>query len=251
MSLKRAFSLMELILVLVILGVCVVIFAKPLLNIAHFYATSESKGRNLGQINAAFIQIEKILQNCLEFNALNSGFECLSKDSNNLVLQRANSLFIGTSGVLLKDENGSFYAPKSHFIYEFSGEKGEVLKGGVLVNQNELHGTNADTLMLYELNSRTKHEIKPLGKTMIKFTSGEFGGFYELIDGLLSVKMQGDELIYSYAPIFGAKIYSGVLVKNAAKFSINEENEGFLLEICTFETQKTSENLCLKRWIRK
>ena len=110
---KKAFSLFEMLLVLGLVSVCFVLFAKVTMNLSHFYGRQMSF--ELANTNASLMIAEKILQNCLEFTPLNQGFECLLKDTQNLILQRQNALFIGSAGVVLRDENSTFYAPKSHF----------------------------------------------------------------------------------------------------------------------------------------
>lgn len=245
---KHAFSLLEMIFAIVIFGVLVGILIKPSLEISRFYANFDEKSRILTQINQALILSEKILQNCLEFTLLNDGFECLLKDSQNLILQRENSLFIGFSGILLKNANGEIYAPKSNLIYDFTyldnKKNPKNAKGGVLVNQNDLHGTNSDFLSIYALEDGTKHDIKPLDEDSLSGFNED--GFYALIDGKSTIKMQKNELIYSYNPANSTQIYDGILVQDAMKFSINESLDDYELEICALKNE-----LCLKRWIKK
>lgn len=238
---KKAFTLFEMLLVLMLLGVIFIIFSKPLLNMTSLYASSK-----LDNISSALIFIDKIAQNCLEFIATTQGFECLLKDEANLILQRQNSLFIGSSGFIVKDENSSFYAPKSHFSYEIQNDKGKSIKVGVLENQKDLHNDkNKDFIYLYALKERRIYKARVLDNEKISFMDDEFSGFYEMLDAKIAVKINNNELIYEYSPYPQNISYTGILAQNIKAFKVSSNDDEFAFTICGFD------DLCLEKWVRR
>lgn len=239
-KMKKAFSLFEMLLVLGLVSVCFVLFAKVTMNLSHFYGRQMSF--ELANTNASLMIAEKILQNCLEFTPLNQGFECLLKDTQNLILQRQNALFIGSAGVVLKDENSTFYAPKSHFRYTLQNGL-KTFNAGVLTNQNDLQGAkNNEFLHIYDKKERKIHKIKPLDKE--KFSIADFTGFYELVEAKVSLILQDDTLVYHYTPYITGISRKGILLENVKKFSISENVGEFALKLCL-----NAQNFCLEKWI--
>ena len=238
---KKAFSLFELIITLALLGVIFVVFAKPVMNLTRLYTSTSHN-----EFGASLVFIDKILQNCLEFTLTAQGFECLLKDTQNLILQRQNTLFIGNSGVILKDENATLYAPKSHFVYEIQSANGKSLKAGVLENQKDTQGVkNGDLLYLYALKERQIYTAQVFDENTIRFVGDEFVGFYELIDARISVGLRQDELLYHYQPYAQSAIYTGVLAHNVKDFRVEQNIDAISLELCA------SENFCLKKWVKR
>ncbi len=241
---KKAFSLFEMLLVVVLLGVAFVLFAKLLTNLSHFYAKQD--GSKLINANSVLIIVEKILQNCLDFAPLNSGFECVLKDSENLILQRANALFIGSSGVLLKDENSSIYAPKSHFIYSAKNDKNKAFNAGVLENHNDLQGAkNNEFLFFYDLKGKKIHKAKILNAEKIAFVGNEFTGFYTLVEAKISLNLENGTLIYRHTPYLTGVSHKGVLLESAKNFSVNLGTNAFEIALCLDATS------CLEKWVRR
>ncbi len=239
---KKAFSLFEMLLVLGLVSVCFVLFAKVTMNLSHFYGRQMSF--ELANTNASLMIAEKILQNCLEFTPLNQGFECLLKDTQNLILQRQNALFIGSAGVVLKDENSTFCAPKSHFRYTLQNGL-KAFNAGVLTNQNDLQGAkNNEFLHIYDKKERKIHKIKPLDKE--KLALADFTGFYELVEAKVSLILQDDTLVYHYTPYITGISRKGVLLENVKKFSISENASEFALKLCL-----NAQNSCLEKWIMR
>lgn len=239
---KKAFSLFEMLLVLGLVSVCFVLFAKVTMNLSHFYGRQMSF--ELANTNASLMIAEKILQNCLEFTPLNQGFECLLKDTQNLILQRQNALFIGSAGVVLKDENSTFYAPKSHFRYTLQNGL-KAFNAGVLTNQNDLQGAkNNEFLHIYDKKERKIHKIKPLDKE--KLSIADFTGFYELVEAKVSLILQDDALVYHYTPYITGISRKGVLLENVKKFSISENAGEFALKLCL-----NTQNSCLEKLIMR
>ncbi len=239
---KKAFSLFEMLLVLGLVSVCFVLFAKVTMNLSHFYGRQMSF--ELANTNASLMIAEKILQNCLEFTPLNQGFECLLKDTQNLILQRQNALFIGSAGVVLKDENSTFYAPKSHFRYTLQNGL-KAFNAGVLTNQNDLQGAkNNEFLHIYDKKERKIHKIKPLDKE--KLSIADFTGFYELVEAKVSLILQDDALVYHYTPYITGISRKGVLLENVKKFSISENAGEFALKLCL-----NAQNSCLEKLIMR
>ena len=240
LKMKKAFSLFEMLVVTALLGLCFVLFATPLLNFGKFYGKQNSQ--TLINANSALIIIEKILHRCLEFSPLNSGFECILKDSDNLILHRSNTAFIGHSGVLLKDENLSIYAPKSNFIYNTKDAK--ALNFGVLANYNDLQGAkNNEFLFLYDLRDKKIHKARVLDREKIEFLNGEFTGFYALIEAKVSLNLENGSLIYRHTPYLTGISHRGVLLENVYDFKISTNADEFAIRLCL-----AKEN-CLEKWV--
>lgn len=238
---KKAFSLLELIITLGLLGVIFAVFSKPLLSLNRLYTSFAQSPEP-----STLIFIEKILQNCLEFAPKAQGFECLLKDSENIILQRQNALFIGHSGVILRDANATHYAPKSHFFYDIQIQNGKKIQAGVVPNQKDIHNdTNGDFIYLYDLKERQIHKARVLDESKLSFVGDEFVGFYELIDGQASVELRQDELLYHYSPYQQGARYTGILAQNIKEFHIEKGGDEIIIQICT------DKNLCLKKWVKR
>ncbi len=239
LKMKKAFSLFEMLVVVSLLGLCFVLFATPLLNLSKAY---KQDSQALINANSALIIIEKILQNCLEFNPLNSGFECLLRDSDNLILHRQNAAFIGHSGLLLKDLNSSLYAPKSNFIYNTKDSK--ALNLGVLANYNDLQGDkNNEFLFLYDLRAKKIHKAKVLDREKLMLLDGDFTGFYALIEARISLNLEGNKLIYRYTPYLTGTSRKSLLLDGIYSFKISASADEFTLKLCL------SKESCLERWV--
>ena len=240
LKMKKAFSLFEMLVVTALLGLCFVLFATPLLNFGKFYGKQNSQA--LINANSTLIIIEKILHRCLEFSPLNSGFECILKDSDNLILHHSNTAFIGHSGVLLKDENLSIYAPKSNFIY--STKDAKALNFGVLANYNDLQGAkNNEFLFLYDLKEKKIHKVRVLDREKLAFLNGEFTGFYALIEAKISLNLENGELIYRHTPYLTGISHRGVLLENVYDFKISTNADEFAIRLCL------SKENCLEKWV--
>lgn len=238
---KKAFSLFELIITLVLLGAIFAVFSKPLLSMTRLYAKPAQSS-----IASTLIFIDKLIQNCLEFTLNARGFECLLKDEANLILQRQNALFIGSSGVILKDENSTFYAPKSHFSYEIQSTNGKTLKAGVVENQKDMQGTkNRDFLYLYALKERQIYKAQILNETQFAFVGDEFTGFYALIDAHISVELRQNELFYHYTPYAQSATHTGILAQNVKEFRVEEKGDELSFTLCA------NENACLTKWVKR
>ncbi|TQR60571.1 type II secretion system protein [Campylobacter troglodytis] len=238
LKMKKAFSLFEMLVVMTMLGLCFVLFATPLLNLGAFYGKQNSQA--LINANSTLIIIEKILQRCLEFSPLNSGFECILKDSDNLILHRLNTAFIGHSGVLLKDENSNIYAPKSNFIYNTK----EGLNFGVLANYNDLQGVkNNEFLFLYDLKDKKIHKARVLDREKLEFLNGEFTGFYALIEAKVSLNLENGELIYHHTPYLTGISHSGVLLDGLHSLKISASAGEFTVKLCL------SKENCIQKWV--
>ena len=238
LKMKKAFSLFEMLVVTVLLGLCFVLFATPLLNLGVFYSKQNSQA--LINANSTLIIIEKILQRCLEFSPLNSGFECILKDSDNLILHRLSTAFIGYSGVLLKDENSSIYAPKSNFIYNTK----EGLNFGVLANYNDLQGAkNNEFLFLYDLKDKKIHKARVLGRDKLEFLNGEFIDFYSLIEAKVSLNLENGSLIYLHTPYLTGISHRGVLLDGLHSFKISASADEFTVKLCL------SKENCIQKWV--
>lgn len=238
---KKAFSLFELIITLVLLGAIFAVFAKPLLSMTRLYAKPAQNSTA-----STLIFIDKLVQNCLEFRLNARGFECLLKDEVNIILQRQNTLFVGSSGVILKDENSTFYAPKSHFSYEIQNANGKTLKAGVVENQKDMQGAkNRDFLYLYALKERQIYKAQILNETQLAFVGDEFTGFYELIDTHISVELRQNELLYHYAPYAQNATHTGILAQNIKEFRVEENGDELSFTLCA------NENACLTKWMKR
>lgn len=246
LKMKKAFSLFELIITLVLLGILLALFAKPLTSLSHLYENSQ--GQNFNNANSSLLFIDKILQKCLKFTPLNAGFECLLQDEQNLILYRENKAFIGSSSILLQDENSSFYAPKSHFIYDAKLENNKLIKAGVLVNQNDLQGfKNRDFLHFYSLKEKQIYKLKVLDGQRVAFLEpNSFKGLYKLVEAKVSILLDKDEFFYLYTPYSSATTHKNLLLNGVKAFSVDENFGKFRLKLCVFNKTKTS--FCLEKW---
>lgn len=232
LKMKKAFSLLEAILSLALFSLLLILFSKPLMSISDFYSKHKILTHKQVNANLALLFIDKILQDCIELSLSNSGFSCLKRDFDNVLLQRNSQFFIGYSGLLLQDANLSFYSPKSLLLDKNSNPS-------VLLNQQTLHNFKKDKLLFYSLKDKSLYEAKILDKERILFLKDDFQGFYVLLDAKLTFRLSGKELIYEYEA--DNKLFSSILLDEVENFELRKENAMYELKIC-------AKDFCLSKW---
>lgn len=250
LQMKKAFSLFEFILTLLVFSVLCTLFVYPFMN---FYKQSfQSTQQTQTQINAysSLILIDKILQDCLEFQSQRQGFSCLLESKDELILQRQKSLYIGSSSILLEQNNSTFYAPKSHFIYTYklitedkTGLKENFIKAGVV--QDHLNLYKHDELYFYALKEKQIFTLKALDEQNLAFTQNSyFTGFYKLIGTRVSLVLENENLLLQYLDIHSNKVLSSTLLLNEVKsFSTQEQNKAYTSKLCLKQSP-----ICLEKW---
>ncbi|MBX2078356.1 type II secretion system protein, partial [Campylobacter peloridis] len=110
---KKAFSLLELVLSILIFSIITAILSNPSIQLYDKVFQVKKTNEVFFDLNQILLKIEKIQQDCIEFKYNSHSFECYVSASNDIFYD--NSLNrMNFSGVILED-NKSFFSPKSNF----------------------------------------------------------------------------------------------------------------------------------------
>ncbi|KGI56488.1 hypothetical protein [Campylobacter sp. MIT 97-5078] len=239
---KKAFSLFECLLVLVLSCAFAFIIFQPLQNLFSLYSSQQSQ--KALELHSSFTFIEKLLRRCIKLQISSQNISCLLEDKNNILLQRSLHTFIGSSGLLLQDQNKSFYAPKSHFIHEIVSNNKKI-QVGVLAQQLALRNQKNHFLYLYNLETKQIYELEVLSDTELKFSQNtEFKGFYKLVEANILISFQQNSLSYEYTAYSSTKSQKAILLEEVQSFAISQNASTYTMKICLFDKTKP---ICLEK----
>lgn len=226
---KPAFSLLEALLAIILVSILAVLLFKPLENMYFSYQKFEANSKDFLALSTALILVEKLVRDCLQVQTSQKNLHCLLQDSENILQMRGNELFIGSSGVVL-EKGGRFYAPKSHFSYEFVEDNKSYL-GGVLINQQNLRPSKQESLFFYALSDKQIYEAMTSGEELF-FTGASFTGFYKLILGEFELFEEQNSLYYHFTPFQSTDKFKALLLENLSEFEILSQNNALIIRLC-------------------
>lgn len=193
---KKAFSVTELIFAL---SLASLVFVAIFKGFGTFQKSSKINDSARIELASSLVLMSQILKNCLEFSFVKDEILCLLEDRANTFVMQAKTLFLGSSGLVLKTLNNEFYAPKAHFIFEVvkqEKDKNITLQMGVLQNEQDLRSSASNTLYLYK--NKQIYLAKPLDKERLSFENKAFTGFYKLVLARVKFYLKNNKLYYSF-----------------------------------------------------
>jgi len=196
LKMKKAFSFIELVFALSLASLLFLVIFKSFQAFNHTEKTSHNERTKLA---SNLIFMSKILRNCLEISLLKDEISCLFEDKENIFLMREKSVFLGSSGLVLQNLQGDFYAPKSHFLKKFlklGKDKNETLEIGVLKNEQDLRKRASSLLYLY--TKKQIYKAKPLNEQELSFENANFKGFYRLALARVKFNLKDEKLFYEF-----------------------------------------------------
>ncbi|KAA6225258.1 MULTISPECIES: type II secretion system protein [unclassified Campylobacter] len=214
---KQAFSLVENILVIVLLGIIFAVIFKPLQESYRLNFTHLKEDSLTIDINLALLFMDKILSNCIDINIENNGFNCLLKDSENLLNLENKKLSLLNSSLLLKI-NSHFYIPNAKLSQ-------------ILENRKKLF--NDSNQRIFALNDDKLITLQVINDNNVSVSS-DFNGFFTPILAKINFSLENDDLIYNIYPNITDESLkqSAILAKNISEFKLSYNTNFYSLKLC-------------------
>ncbi|MBK1971640.1 type II secretion system protein [Campylobacter sp. TTU-622] len=227
---KKAFTLLEVILGLIIFSVLSVIILKILSQI-YFYHFETLKNQNtILNLKYALLNIDRITQKCLKTKIQDNILTCFLFDKENLLSLKDNQAIIINSTLILKDQNKRYYSPKSNLLIQYQNNKD-----------------------LFDLNDNFFYALfqNDIDKFLIidnenLFLDKNITGHYLPLQAKLTLFLENQELKYELNPFSKNNVLKGILVQNISDFIIKDNDKGFKVKLCSSQDDK---NLCLEKFL--
>lgn len=227
---KKAFTFLEIILGLIIFSILSIIISKILSQI-YFYHFETLKNQNtILNLKNALLGLEKITQKCLNIKIQNNALACLLFDEENLLFLKDKQAFIINSTLILKDKDEKYYSPKSNFLIQYHNNKD-------LFNLNDK--------FIYILFKDDIYKSLIIDNENL-FLEHNFTGHFLPLQAKLNLFLKNEELKYEVDPFSKNHTLKGILAQNISDFTINQNNKGIKIKLCSSQDNK---NLCLEKLI--
>ncbi|EAI4297460.1 prepilin-type N-terminal cleavage/methylation domain-containing protein [Campylobacter lari] len=239
---KKAFSLLELALSIVILGILIAILSNPAIHLYnHSYKIKNSNTVFLN-LNQTLLSMEKIYHSCLNATLTSSSFECYMS-ANDDIFYDLSLKKLNFSGIILEN-NESFFSPKSnlHFIENGSSK-------GILSNYKDMHSEKKlkiyanDYMYFYDIQNSKIYKALVSDREKIHFNSEKFSGFYTILYAYVRVYLE-NENIYMQIDDLNHNKRSFLLAQNISKLIFKQDDKTLKVLICD-----KSQNECLSKWM--
>ncbi|QOR00619.1 MULTISPECIES: type II secretion system protein [unclassified Campylobacter] len=239
---KKAFSLLELVLSLIILGVLIVVLARPGVVLYEYAFKVKKTNEIFSDINQALLSIEKIYQTCIDVKHTKHSLECYMGANDDIFYDLSLKKF-NFSGVIL-DDNQSFISPKSHFHFIENGiSKGVLSHYKDIVANKKLKIYPDDYIYLYDLQHQKLRMILADDKEKIHFIGEKWSGFYSVVYAYVKVYFE-DEKIYIQVGDLNHKQKRFLLMQDVFQLEFTQESKALKATICS-----KKQNECLSKWM--
>lgn len=233
---KKAFTLFEFVIAMVIFSALFALLFKPLGQMYNLHYKEQKNADTFLDLNLALLSLEKIMQKCLNLEYKKISLECNLIDEENILFKEKQELSIAYSGLILKNNKGEFYSPKSYFVDDFTNPK----KGALLNFYQFFQNKVENKFFVYDLTHSKLETIELLGDNKLK---SSFTGFYLPLQARASFYKNGKDLIYELNSYFGLK-QKALFLENISDFSVSQRKGYFILKLCKNE-------LCLQKVLKK
>ena len=102
---KKAFTLFELIISLIIFSILITILFKPMINLNNQYINTKEKSFDFYDINQAIMLIDKLLKDGIDFKVIDNNIKFFLIDYNSILIKNEQNLSIALSPFIYKDDN--------------------------------------------------------------------------------------------------------------------------------------------------
>ncbi|MBS4314320.1 PulJ/GspJ family protein [Campylobacter vulpis] len=221
---KKAFSLLELMIVLIIFSIIFMLMAKPLREFYLLHLKSLEQNEVILKLNQTLFNLENILLKCVNLEFTNENFSCFLKDDESIFVLENGKLKLVNSMLILKNHT-SFYSPKSDFVH-------------LLQNKIDLFKDKDGSF--YALKDGKVELLNPAN-----FQSE--GVFYPL-KAKVEFKFEDNALKYTLKPkIFNENLKQEALLLDFVQdFRLREQNGALWIKICV---QKSHFSHCLEKML--
>ncbi|TKX33211.1 hypothetical protein [Campylobacter aviculae] len=205
---SKAFSLFELIIVLILLGFIASILSKPLWEIYYFNHQNLKTNDLILKTHLTLLRIEKLLQSCINIDTDNYSLSCFLKDDL-LTLDGKKAHLLNST--LILENNTTLYSPKSDLQTQ-------------LQNRKALYKDEQN--ILYAL---VNHQIQKIFVSQENNLSSSFKGSFIPISAELNLAFKNNQIYYEIKPKFNDELkQSAILAENISFFKIQNSK----LKIC-------------------
>lgn len=212
---KKAFTLFELVISLILFTFIAALLSKPLMNFYYLNFTALRTNNLITQTHLALLQIEKLMQNCIHIRFSQNTAKCLLKDD--LITLKGNKIVLINPALILEN-NRTLYLPSSD---------PKIL----LENRKYLYGDNEKAIYALKFNKIEK--ISLLDKGVL----ANFKGSFIPLQAELIIRLENEELVYEIKPKFSEKLtQKGLISKNISAFALQNNQ----IKIC-------SKDYCLEK----
>lgn len=221
---KKAFSLLELIVTLVIFSIIFMLIAKPLREFYLLHLKSLEQNEVILKLNQSLLHLENILSKCVNLEFLNSNLSCFLKDDESIFMLENGKLKLVNSMLILKNHMG-FYSPKSDFTY---------------LLQNKMD--------LFKDKERSFYALKDGKIELLNPTNLQSEGIFYPLKAKIEFKFEDNALKYTLKPkIFNENLKQEALLLDFVRdFSLREQNGALWIKICV---QKAHFSHCLEKML--
>lgn len=209
-TMKKAFSLFEFVIALVIFSTISMLIAKPLREFYLLHLKSLEQNEVILNLNQALLNLENILSKCVNIQITNKSFSCFLKDDESLFMLENKKLKL-TNSMLILENNASFYSPKSDFSY---------------LLQNKMDFFKDKEKNFYALKEGKIELLNP--------TNLQNEGIFYPLKAKFELKFKDNALKYVLKPkFFNENLKQESLLINAIEdFEINKKDGALWVKIC-------------------
>ncbi|MFB1645325.1 prepilin-type N-terminal cleavage/methylation domain-containing protein [Campylobacter molothri] len=218
---KKAFTLFELVISLILSGIILTILSKPLWEFYQLNNKNLKTKELIINTHLTLLKIEKLFQSCANINIIDDNLiHCFLKDDL-LALEDKNTHLLNST--LILENNTTLYSPKSDLQTQ-------------LQNRKALYKDEQN--IIYGLNNNKIQKIFILSENNL---SSSFIGNFIPISAELNFTFKDDQIYYEIKPRFNDELkQSAILAKNISFFKIQNSK----LKIC-MKNQK--QEYCLEK----
>ena len=203
---KKAFTLFELVLSIVLFGLILGLFSKPLSEFYRVNFKALDNYEEIIELNFLILKVQSILQNCVDIKFSNNNITCFLKDE---FIGLEDEPFILNSGLILS-KNGDSYSPNSDLKAQLENRK-------FLFDDNDG--------ILYALKDSKLEKIFVSNDKI----NVDFNGTFTPLLAEVKIGLENDKLSLILKPKFEDKTSQvGILAQNISLFNIKNET----LKIC-------------------
>ncbi|MBZ7948326.1 prepilin-type N-terminal cleavage/methylation domain-containing protein [Campylobacter sp. RM9929] len=218
---KKAFTLFELVISLILSGIILTILSKPLWEFYQLNNKNLKTKELIINTHLTLLKIEKLFQSCANINIIDDNLiHCFLKDDL-LALKDKNTHLLNST--LILENNTTLYSPKSDLQTQ-------------LQNRKALYKDEQN--IIYGLSNNKIQKIFILSENNL---SSSFIGNFIPISAELNFTFKDDQIYYEIKPRFNDELkQSAILAKNISFFKIQNSK----LKIC-MKNQK--QEYCLEK----
>ena len=218
---KKAFTIFEFILTLILFSIISALIYKPLLNINNnYFIVSNNDSFNL---NSAVIILDKLIGNSIY---INDNFDFLLIDYENIIA---------------KDKNNKNYVQIYPYIYKIDN-KYKLLNSNSNMLYENYKFLNKKYFYVYSLDFKKVFKIDIKNNNEIYFYDNKFEGSFLPIFAKINIFVKNKDLYLRYCYDIYENCKDGLLLNNIDKFKMQKIDNYILIDLC-------KKSYCIKKSI--